>query len=80
MFTELTPHLNSTETSLQLSKYITLFSGGRTYAIIKSQNQSHIATDSSQLVSLDVEPNLGLMTRYLLLLDSYGLVNVGGRL
>jgi hypothetical protein len=31
----------------------------------------------SQSVSLDVEPHLGLMTRYLLLFDSYGLVFVG---
>jgi hypothetical protein len=31
----------------------------------------------SQSVSLGVEPHLGLMTRYLLLLDSYGLVSCG---
>jgi hypothetical protein len=31
----------------------------------------------SQSVSLRVEPHLGLMTRYLLLFDSYGLVFVG---
>jgi hypothetical protein len=31
----------------------------------------------SQSVSLDVEPHVGLMTRYLLLFDSYGLVFVG---
>jgi hypothetical protein len=31
----------------------------------------------SQSVSLGVEPHLGLMTRYSLLLDSYGLVFVG---
>jgi hypothetical protein len=31
----------------------------------------------SQSVSLGVEPHLGLMTRYLLLSDSYGLVLVG---
>jgi hypothetical protein len=30
-----------------------------------------------QSVSLGVEPHLGLMTRYLLLFDSYGLVFVG---
>jgi hypothetical protein len=34
----------------------------------------------SQSVSLGVEPHLGLMTRYLLLFDSYGLVFVGGAL
>jgi hypothetical protein len=39
-------------------------------------SQSHIATDG-QSVSLDVEPHLGLMTRYLLLFDSYGHVFVG---
>jgi hypothetical protein len=31
----------------------------------------------SKSVSLGVEPHLGLMTRYLLLFDSYGLVFVG---
>jgi hypothetical protein len=31
----------------------------------------------SQTASLGVEPHLGLMTRYLLLFDSYGLVSVG---
>jgi hypothetical protein len=31
----------------------------------------------SQSVSLIVEPHLGLMTRYLLLFDSYGLVFLG---
>jgi hypothetical protein len=39
-------------------------------------SQSHIATDG-QSVSLGVEPRLGLMTRYLLLFDSYGLVFCG---
>jgi hypothetical protein len=42
----------------------------------QSQSQNHIATDS-QSVSLGVEPHLGLMTRYLLRFDSYGLVFVG---
>jgi hypothetical protein len=41
-----------------------------------SQKQSHIATDR-QSVSLGVEPHLRLMTRYLLLFDSYGLVFAG---
>jgi hypothetical protein len=41
-----------------------------------NQGQSHIATDGRS-VSLGVEPHLGLMTRYLLLFDSYGLVIVG---
>jgi hypothetical protein len=31
----------------------------------------------SQSVSLSVEPHLGLMSRYLLLFDSYGLVFLG---
>jgi hypothetical protein len=31
----------------------------------------------SQSASLGVEPHLGLMTKYLLLFDSYGLVFVG---
>jgi hypothetical protein len=38
--------------------------------------QSHIANDG-QSVSLGVEPHLGLMTKYLLLFDSYGLVFCG---
>jgi hypothetical protein len=41
-----------------------------------SQSQSHIATDG-QSVSLGVEPHLGLMARYLLLFDSYGLCFCG---
>jgi hypothetical protein len=46
----------------------------------QSQSHSHIATDGrsvSQSVSLGVEPHLGLMARYLLLFDSYGLVFCG---
>jgi hypothetical protein len=42
------------------------------------QSQSYIATDG-QSVSLGVEPHLGLMTRYLLLFDSYRLVFCGAR-
>jgi hypothetical protein len=41
----------------------------------RSQSQSHIAIDD-QSVSLGVEHHLGLVTRYLLLFDSYGLVSV----
>jgi hypothetical protein len=41
----------------------------------QSQSWSHIATDG-QSVSLGFEPHLELMTRYLLLFDSYGLVFV----
>jgi hypothetical protein len=37
------------------------------------QRQSHIATDGSQSLSLGVEPHLGLMTKCLLLFESYGL-------
>jgi hypothetical protein len=44
--------------------------------ITPAQSQSHIAIDC-QSVSLGVEPHLRLMTRYLLLSDSYGLVFVG---
>jgi hypothetical protein len=36
-----------------------------------------VSQSVSQPVSLGVEPHLGLMTRYLLLFDSYGLVFVG---
>jgi hypothetical protein len=42
---------------------------------VARQSQSHIATDG-QSVSLGLEPRLGLMTRYLLLFDCYGLVFV----
>jgi hypothetical protein len=45
---------------------------------VSSQSQSHIATDGQSVRSLGVEPHLGLMTRYLLLFDSYTLVFVGG--
>jgi hypothetical protein len=42
------------------------------------ERESHCDWRSvSQSVSLSVEPNLRLMTRYLLLFDSYGLVSVG---
>jgi hypothetical protein len=41
--------------------------------------QSHIAT-GGQSVSFSVEPHLGLMTRYLLLFHSYGLLFVGSPL
>jgi hypothetical protein len=50
---------------------------------IQSPYQSHIATDSqsvSQSVSHGVEPHLGVITRYLLLFDSLGLVFVGSSL
>jgi hypothetical protein len=44
----------------------------------KSKSKSHCDWRSvSQSVSLGVERHLGLMTRYLLLFDSYGLVSVG---
>jgi hypothetical protein len=49
-----------------------------------AQSQSDIGTDGrsvsqsvSQSVSLGVDPHLGLLTRYLLLFDSHGLVFVG---
>jgi hypothetical protein len=51
----------------------------KNWAVSQSQSQSHIATDS-QSVSQSVlvsSPHLGLMTRYLLLFDSYSLVIVG---
>jgi hypothetical protein len=44
-----------------------------------NSSQSHISTDG-QSVSLGVEPHLGLMTGYLLLFASYGLIFVGRRL
>jgi hypothetical protein len=48
----------------------------RRFTCESSQSQSHIATDDPS-VSLGVEPHLGLMTRYLLLFDSYGVVFCG---
>jgi hypothetical protein len=62
-----------------------LLTGHSTWAILTSNwtvnsSQSRLATDGrsvSQSVSLGVEPHLELMTRYLLLFDSYGLVFVG---
>jgi hypothetical protein len=45
---------------------------------LASKSKSHCDWQSvSQSVSLGVEPHLELMTRYLLLFDSYGLVFVG---
>jgi hypothetical protein len=45
------------------------------------QSQIHVKVTLrltvSQSISLGVEPHLGLMTRYLLLVNSYGLVFVG---
>jgi hypothetical protein len=43
--------------------------------VIKVEVTSRLTV--SQSVSLYVEPHLGIMTRYLLLFDSYGLVFVG---
>jgi hypothetical protein len=43
----------------------------------QSQVKVTLRLTVSQSVSLGVEPHLGLMTRYLLLLDTYGLVFVG---
>jgi hypothetical protein len=42
-----------------------------------SQSQSHITTDGQSVSKSCVEPHRGLMTRYLLLFDSYGLVLCG---
>jgi hypothetical protein len=44
---------------------------------MKNSKSKSVSQSVSQSVSLGVEPNLGLMTRYLLLFDSYGLVIVG---
>jgi hypothetical protein len=45
---------------------------------VKSKSKSHCDWRSvSQSASLGVEHHLGLMTRYLFLFDSYGLVDVG---
>jgi hypothetical protein len=64
--------------SLQLPVFTSLLSGEYTATelLSKGQSQSRIATDGKS-VSLGVEPHLGLMTRYLELFDSYGLVFVG---
>jgi hypothetical protein len=47
------------------------------FLMSKSKSKSHLRLMVSQSVSLGVEPHPGLMTRYLLLFDSYGLVSVG---
>jgi hypothetical protein len=67
----LTPRLKSTENSLQFSENINLFANG------KGKGEVSLRLTVSQSVSLDVEPHLGLMTRYLLLFDTYGLLFVG---
>jgi hypothetical protein len=65
----LTPRLNSTETSLQLSEN----------RIHKVKFKVILRLKVSKSVNLGVDPHLSLMTRYLLLFDSYGLVFwVGG--
>jgi hypothetical protein len=43
---------------------------------VKVKSQSYIATDGRSISKSGFEPHLGLMTRYLLLFDSYGLVFV----
>jgi hypothetical protein len=50
-----------------------------TWTVVNFQYQAKVTLRlaASQSVSLGVEPHLGLMTRYLLLFDSYGLVFVG---
>jgi hypothetical protein len=45
--------------------------------IVKVKVKVTLRLTVSQSVSLGVEPHLGLMTRYLLMFDSYGLVFVG---
>jgi hypothetical protein len=46
-------------------------------AVLKVKVKVTLRLTVSQSVSLGVEPHLGLMSRYLLLFDSYGLVKVG---
>jgi hypothetical protein len=48
----------------------------RLYTVIKVKVKVTLRLTVSQSVSLGVEPHLGLVTRYLLLFDSYGLVFV----
>jgi hypothetical protein len=63
--------------TIALSLLATLLFLGNFRTQVKSiQSQSHITTHSqtSQSVSLRVEPHVGLMTRYVLLFDSYGFV------
>jgi hypothetical protein len=45
--------------------------------VIKVKVKVTLRPTVGQSVNLGVEPHLGLMTRYLLLFDSYGLVFVG---
>jgi hypothetical protein len=59
------------ETSLFVASYDSQGHGG---GIRHVRDKVTLRPTVSQSVSLGVEPHLGLMTRYLLLFDSYGLV------
>jgi hypothetical protein len=48
----------------------------KNFSLFEFRSRSHIATDG-QSVSLSVESHLGLMIRYILLFDNYGLAFVG---
>jgi hypothetical protein len=58
----------------QLIRFLSV-GGDRTQAKVKVKVTLRVTVGQS--VSLDFEPHLGLMTRYLLLFDSYGLDFVG---
>jgi hypothetical protein len=72
----------SFETSLFVASYDSQGHGGGIRPHLRTgQSQFKVKVTLrltvSQSVSLGVEPHMGLMTRYLLLFDSYGLVFVG---
>jgi hypothetical protein len=77
-FFTITADYNSSHTELLLNDVCltNLYEESLTALNPPNQSPSHIATDG-QSVSLGVEPHLGLMTRYLLQFDSYGLLFVG---
>jgi hypothetical protein len=74
----------STEASLSPTNYFTSlhftslhFTSLHSTELVEVEVKVTLRLTASQLVSLGVESQLGRMTRYLLLFDSYGLVFVG---
>jgi hypothetical protein len=77
--TDLVLVYESVTSSASVIRWLTLHSWTLNFWILVRLNRSKVTLrlTVSQSVSYGVEPNLGLMTRYLLLFDSYGLIFVG---
>jgi hypothetical protein len=75
----LNPHRPTSCTLLYSCFQFALFACFRRYYLCQLQVKVKVTLrlTVSQSVSLGVEHHLGLMARYLLLFDSYGLVSVG---